>query len=223
VSWSSSGLLTHAFIPRKCLSDIYAVATADIEQDEELFSIPRSAVLMTSNSDLAGKIPDEMQDLDPWLSLILVMLYEYLRGEESRWKPYFDVLPATFDTLMFWSSEELGELQASAVIHKIGKEQADVSFQEELLPVVSKHSDDFFPTGSQRLSNGELLEAMHRMGSLIMAYAFDIEREAPAADIDEEGYVSQEEDEALPKGMVPLADMLNADADRKNVRASNLP
>ena len=36
---------------------------------------------------------------------------------------------------------------------------------------------------------------------------------------DEDGYVSEDEDEALPKGMVPMADMLNADADRNNVGA----
>jgi SET domain-containing protein 6 len=56
------------------------------------------------------------------------------------------------------------------------------------------------------------------MGSLIMAYAFDVEPATPRKDVDEEGFAEEEEDEALPKGMIPLADMLNADADRNNAR-----
>jgi SET domain-containing protein 6 len=56
------------------------------------------------------------------------------------------------------------------------------------------------------------------MGSLIMAYAFDIEPATSRKDVDEDGFAEEEEDEALPKGMIPLADMLNADADRNNAR-----
>jgi len=51
-----------------------------------------------------------------------------------------------------------------------------------------------------------------------MAYAFDIEPTNPRGDVDEEGFADEEDDDALPKGMVPLADMLNADADRNNAR-----
>ncbi|KAK5004156.1 Ribosomal lysine N-methyltransferase 4, partial [Cryomyces antarcticus] len=108
------------------------VATADIEADEELFTIPRSAVLTVENSELFTRLrgqateermetlpvhdfrADFLDGLGPWVSLILVMMYEYLKGPESRWWPYFDVLPSKFDTLMFWSSDELDELQASA-------------------------------------------------------------------------------------------------------------
>lgn len=193
------------------------VAAADIAEDEVLFTIPRSSLLTVNNSTLPAKIPNEIQELDPWLSLILVMLYEYLQGENSSWKPYFDILPTEFNTLMFWSDSELAELQASAVAGKIGKESAEASFRDRLLPIVGQHADIFFHSGSQRFSNDVLVSSMHRMGSLIMAYAFDIERDSAPENIDEEGYASEEEEEALPKGMVPMADMLNADADRCNV------
>jgi SET domain-containing protein 6 len=79
--------------------------------------------------------------LGPWLSLILVMLYEYTNGDASNWAPYFSVLPTDFNTLMFWSDDELAELQGSAVLHKIGKEGANEAFMEHLLPVIKEFAD----------------------------------------------------------------------------------
>jgi SET domain-containing protein 6 len=152
------------------------------------------------------------------------MLYEYHNGSASNWAPYFAVLPTEFNTLMFWSEDELAELQASAVVNKIGKEGADEMFTEQLLPVIEEFAEIVF-SGDERakerakeMRSPENLELMHKMGSLIMAYAFDVEPATPNKDVDDEGFAEEEEDAALPKGMVPLADMLNADADRCNAR-----
>lgn len=196
------------------------VAISHIAEDELLFSIPRTSVLSVENSALSTKLCETLQGLDPWASLILVMIYEYLQGANSPWKSYFDVLPTEFNTLMFWSEDELAELQASAVRGKIGKEGADNLFKETVIPIIRKNEKVFFPEEIRRdyaLSDADLLVLAHRMGSTIMAYAFDIEPVESNKEVDEEGYASEEEDEALPKGMVPLADMLNADADRNNV------
>jgi SET domain-containing protein 6 len=162
--------------------------------------------------------------LGPWLSLILVMLYEYTNGDASNWSPYFAVLPTEFNTLMFWSDDELAQLQASAVVTKIGKEGAEEAFMEQLLPVIKEFAEIFFAGDERAKQRAEEMRdernitLMHNMGSLIMAYAFDVEPVSPRKDVDEEGFAEEEEDEALPKGMIPLADMLNADADRNNAR-----
>jgi SET domain-containing protein 6 len=162
--------------------------------------------------------------LGPWLSLILVMLYENINGNASNWAPYFSVLPTEFNTLMFWSEDELAELQASAVVNKIGKEGANEAFMEQLLPVIKEFAPIFFAGDERAAQRAEEMRdernvtLMHNMGSLIMAYAFDVEPATPRKDVDEEGFAEEEEDEALPKGMIPLADMLNADADRNNAR-----
>jgi SET domain-containing protein 6 len=190
-----------------------------------LFRIPRSAILSVSTSILSSEVPaSTFAHLGPWLSLILVMLYEYHNIPSSFWSAYFAVLPTEFNTLMFWSEDEVAELQASAVIGKIGKEGADDMFVEQLLPVIEEFADIFF-AGDERagdrakeMRSPENLELMHKMGSLIMAYAFDIEPTTPSKDVDDEGFAEEEEDAALPKGMVPLADMLNADAERCNAR-----
>lgn len=155
------------------------------------------------------------------------MLYEYEHKETSNWARYFDVLPSDFDTLMYWEQDELEQLEASIVVQKIGRARADKSFTEEVVPVIQEFADVFFAGDvnakekANRMMEPQNLQLMHRMGSLIMAYAFDVEpANPPSKELDEEGYASEDEDEALPKGMVPLADMLNADADRNNVSAS---
>jgi SET domain-containing protein 6 len=202
------------------------VATQDIPEHTLLFRIPRSATLTVANSLLSAEIPAAtFSMLGPWLSLILVMLYEHLNGPASNWAPYFAVLPNEFNTLMFWSDDELAELQASAVLNKIGKEEAEEAFREELIPVIYEFADIFFAGDERAKQRAEEMRSdanialMHKMGSLIMAYAFDIEPAAPSpGSVDEDGFAEVEEDEALPKGMIPLADMLNADADRCNAR-----
>jgi SET domain-containing protein 6 len=201
------------------------VATQDIAEHEILFRIPRTAILSVENSILSTEIPAAtFEMLGPWLSLILVMLYENLNGDASNWSKYFSVLPTEFNTLMFWSEDELAELQASAVVNKIGKEGANEVFMEQLLPVIKEFADIFFAGDERAKQRAEEMRdernvtLMHNMGSLIMAYAFDVEPATPRKDVDEEGFAEEEEDEALPKGMIPLADMLNADADRNNAR-----
>jgi SET domain-containing protein 6 len=204
------------------------VARTNIPEGEELFSIPRSLILTVQNSQLKTLLPQDVEALGPWLSLMLVMIYEYLQGDQSKWSPYFRVLPTRFDTLMFWSLAELAELQASAIVDKIGKQGADESILDSIAPIVRANPNLFPPVNGLPSYEGDagtaaLLELAHVMGSLIMAYAFDIEK---ADDDDDEpegsndGYMTDDEEEQLSKGMVPLADLLNADADRNNVSFS---
>jgi SET domain-containing protein 6 len=198
-----------------------------------LFTIPRNAIICAATSDLRRKIPEvfclENADAglsdsedddgaapaaqDSWTLLILAMIYEYLQGQSSRWKPYLDVLPAAFDTPMFWSPAELSELQASALVAKVGKEEADQMIKSRILPVIRAHQDVFFPPGTQNLDDAQLLGLAHRMGSIIMAYAFDLEKDDEDDEADEEdGWVEDREGKTM-LGMVPMADILNADAE----------
>ena len=158
------------------------------------------------------------------MSLVLVMIYESGQGDRSRWWPYWNVLPEKFDTLIYWSPSELAELQGSAVLHKIGLDAANQTFIDSLFPIVHKHPKGFgeyAPLFEGFDAKAHLLRIAHRMASLVMAYAFDLEKEVIDADADEDGFFSDDE-ENMPKGMVPLADMLNAAAEDKN-NVSRLP
>lgn len=141
-------------------------------------------------------------------------MYEYLQGGESRWKPYFDILPAEFDTPMFWTEEDVCELQASSLRTKIGRADADAMFIKKILPTVKANEGVFYPNGSARLNDSQLLQLAHRMGSLIMAYAFDLDKDdenEEGEDDAEDGWVEDKDSTTL--GMVPMADVLNSDAE----------
>jgi SET domain-containing protein 6 len=200
-----------------------AVAIKDIEEGEELFTIPHTAVLSVSNSDLGKQIPKDLDKLEPWLKLVLVMISETSKGPESKWWPYLEMLPDELDTLAYWSPDELAELEGSAVVFKIGKEEADKSFGIIWKLAIRYHK--FFGKLSALFGagkGGDTFKRMaHRMANIIMAYAFDIMPTTTGDGADEDGYISDDE-ESYPKGMVPFADMLNADGDRNNVSDVNI-
>ena len=147
---------------------------------------------------------------DNWISLILVMIYEYLQGDKSRWKSYFDVLPSEFETLMWWSDQELDQLQASSIVSRIGREEADAMIRTKILPVIKENAAIF--GGVTDSDDERLVRLAHQMGSTIMAYSFDLEGDADEEDEDEDGWVEDREGRTT-MGMVPMADILNADAE----------
>ncbi|CRK10355.1 hypothetical protein BN1723_017191, partial [Verticillium longisporum] len=199
------------------------IATRDIPEETTLFTIPRQAIINVLTSELPQKLPqvfdgsiDEMDDnaepLDSWGQLILVMLYEVLQGDASRWKPYFDILPQQFDTPIFWSDGELLELQGTSLTaEKIGKVESDAMFRSKILPIVQANPAIFYPEGAVQPTEDELLHLAHRMGSTIMAYAFDLENDNENEN-EEDGWVEDREGRTM-LGMVPMADTLNANAE----------
>lgn len=197
-----------------------SVATRDIPADATLFTIPRGAIVNTDTSTLRSQLPhlfesqgdgDDEQGLDSWSALILVLMYEYLMGPFSAWKPYLDVLPDAFDTPMFWSDRELHELQASPLRSRIGKADAEDMFRSKLLPIIRSRPDVFL--SSDNLSDEHLVHLAHGMGSTVMAYAFDLENEDQDDDDDNADGWAEDRDAKSMMGMVPMADMLNADAE----------
>ncbi|KAB5531386.1 hypothetical protein GE09DRAFT_1064101 [Coniochaeta sp. 2T2.1] len=208
------------------------VATADIEPETVLFTIPRKSIICTANSALPSQLPDvfappeEQGDAsgsaddespssasqDSWTRLILVMMYEYFQSPRSSWQPYLDILPSTFNTPMFWSADELAELQASSVVSRIGAAEAENMIAAKIIPVVRGNEAVFFPSGGAP-SDEELMNLAGRIGSTIMAYAFDLEKDEDEEGGDEEDEWVEDREGKTELGMVPMADVLNADAD----------
>ncbi|KAK1253285.1 hypothetical protein MKX07_001362 [Trichoderma sp. CBMAI-0711] len=196
------------------------VALQDIPAESVLFTVPRSSILSSETSELKEKLPEIFQETamevddkpqqDPWSTLIIVMMYEYFKGSESKWKPYIDVLPSSFETPMFWSDAELDELQASATRSKVGKASAEEMFQDKVLPVI-RANQHLFPT-SQTYNDDDLIQLAHRMGSTIMSYSFDFQNEDEEDEDETEEWVEEREAKST-MGMVPMADILNADAE----------
>lgn len=148
------------------------------------------------------------------------MVYEDGQGQQSKWWPYLQLLPTQFNTLIYWSPSELAELEGSAVLNKIGKDGADSSFKKILLPIVQQnpelfghHSQAFHGPNAETI----LLDLAHRMATLIMAYGFDLEARGSSSDDEDEMDGSSQAAYELNKGMVPLADMFNADGILNNL------
>ncbi|KAF9112018.1 hypothetical protein BGX27_004103 [Mortierella sp. AM989] len=191
------------------------VASADIKKDEELFLIPRPLLLSPETSELPKKI--DLTSLQGWNPLMMCMIYEYCRGDASHWKPYFDILPTEFTTPMFWSSEELLELKGTGVVDKIGRDEAESIFNENLWPLIHASLDIF---DIQDKDKASFLKIFHRMGSLIMAYAFHDTIPGSGDDdaMDEYDEDEEEEEEKVNVSMVPMADMLNHRTGFNNAR-----
>ena len=200
------------------------MATKHIDEDELLFEIPRRLIMDAKTSDLRKRIPAELNSLEPWQQVVLVMIYESGKGESSRWYPYLRVLPQRIEHILInWSDEELKELQGSSVLGKIGKEDASRALEAQMLAVVKKHPDIFgvYADGF-RGPNAKtcLLELAHNMAGVMMAYAFDVEEDSfllSENDTDDLLTEYQDEEENIIKGMVPLADILNASGAKHNV------
>lgn len=167
------------------------IALEDISEGDVLFTIPQTNLLAVERDPKFAELVTE-HELADWPAL---MAYMMLMSGTERWKPYFDVLPTTFNTPMFWTPEQLALLKGSAVANKVGRAEADELY-DELASSVFK-TPAFANVDVSR-------EAFHRMGSLIMAYGFDVS-------------VTGDDDDAF-KAMVPLADMLNSHTVLGNAR-----
>jgi SET domain-containing protein 6 len=84
--------------------------------------------------------------------------------------------------------------------------------RSQVVPVVQQNPKVFYPDGARELGEEELLALAHRMGSTIMSYAFDLANEHEEEDEEEDGWVEDREG-TTPLGMVPMADILNANAE----------
>lgn len=196
----------------------------DIEPGTVLFTIPRTAILTTSTSSLQTALPqlfepqDDESDEDDsagadssWIHLILALMYEFLQAEKSRWWPYINVLPSTFDTPMFWTPSEISQLQASSIVGKIGRAAAEKMFRKRIIPAIQKSPEVFVPAGADPPTAELLMELAHVAGSVIMAYAFNLENDDDENEAEDEEWVEDVSRNVM--GMVPMADILNADAE----------
>ncbi|KAH8107781.1 SET domain-containing protein [Cristinia sonorae] len=152
-----------------------AYALTDIPEGHTLFTIPRNLTLSTRTSSLPKLLGKqawkEFKLHVGWAGLILCMMWEEEQGEKSRWSGYLADLPSTFDTPMFWTSEELKELQGTAVVDKIGRDDAERDYREKLMPAALSRPD-LFP--SEKLLKYYTLERYHVMGSRILSRSFTV-------------------------------------------------
>ncbi|XP_070616657.1 N-lysine methyltransferase SETD6 [Erythrolamprus reginae] len=188
-------------VSREGTADAYGlVARESLRAGEELFRIPRTALLSQHTGALAPLLREEAASLrspSGWVPLLVSLLYE-CTASASRWGPYFSLWPqfAHLDQPMFWGPEERARLlQGTGVLEAVEKDLANIEMEYSsiILPFLKAHPDLFDP-------KVHTLELYRRLVAFVMAYSF----QEPLNEEEEE-----EEEEPNPPVMVPLADLLN--------------
>lgn len=89
--------------------DLGLEATRDIKKDEVIFAIPRKLIL--SEEHLECVFVRNFFKLSN-LKLAFALMVESLKTE-SFWKPYIDLLPERYNTVLYYTVEEMAQLKGS--------------------------------------------------------------------------------------------------------------
>ncbi|XP_042498416.1 fructose-bisphosphate aldolase-lysine N-methyltransferase, chloroplastic [Macadamia integrifolia] len=121
------------------------VAQRDISRNEVVLEIPKK-FWINSDTVAASEIGKVCGGLKPWISIALFLIREKTR-EDSPLRSYLDILPQTTDSTIYWSEEELSELQGTQLLSTtLGvKEYVQSEFLKVEQEVILPHMD-LFPT-----------------------------------------------------------------------------
>ncbi|KAM7349606.1 SET domain containing 3 [Cochliomyia hominivorax] len=92
--------------------DLGLVATRDIKKDELIFTIPRQLIL--SEENLEYEFVHQYFKFSN-IKLAFTLMIESLKPD-SFWKPYIDLLPDSYSTVLYYTPEEMAELKGSNVL-----------------------------------------------------------------------------------------------------------
>mmetsp|Transcript_70920 Transcript_70920/g.167182 ORF Transcript_70920/g.167182 Transcript_70920/m.167182 type:complete len:201 (+) Transcript_70920:11-613(+) len=90
---------------------VHLRTTRVIHPHEQILAIP-SRLRMDPAAALQSDVGGGLKDLDPRVALSLFLMREDA-NPKSRWRPYLDILPRSFDTPLFWDDQELRLLRPS--------------------------------------------------------------------------------------------------------------
>ena len=105
-----------------------------------------SRLHLLCNQEILGKaiIPDYM---DEYIAIAVLLMREKLKGEQSRWKPYLDILPSKEEVnpAYIWSDEELEMLRGSPTYPaaKSLRRKIEAEFEELQSTTFSRNSEQF--------------------------------------------------------------------------------
>ncbi|GFR41412.1 hypothetical protein Agub_g2095 [Astrephomene gubernaculifera] len=141
------------------------VASRAIKMGEVVVEVPDDAVLMADNCSIRDVLDEEglCKPADDEIlevqGLVIAVMYEKWRGEQSRWAPYLALLPDDMTHMpLYWKRREFLELRGTAAYDKMmGRLQhpADAPTQVPLLwsevvaPFIAEHPELELPGGQQ--------------------------------------------------------------------------
>ncbi|KAI3825215.1 hypothetical protein L1987_06693 [Smallanthus sonchifolius] len=93
------------------------VAQRDIARNEVVLEVPKK-FWINPDTVSGSEIGRVCNGLKPWISVALFLIREKLRGEDdySPWRNYINILPECTDSTIFWSEEELSEIEGTQLL-----------------------------------------------------------------------------------------------------------
>ncbi|XP_057948040.1 ribulose-1,5 bisphosphate carboxylase/oxygenase large subunit N-methyltransferase, chloroplastic [Malania oleifera] len=91
------------------------VARRDIARNEVVLEVPKK-FWINPDAVAASEIGSVCTGLKPWVSVALFLIRERSRVD-SPWRSYLDILPDFTNSTIFWSEEELSELQGTQLLN----------------------------------------------------------------------------------------------------------
>lgn len=92
------------------------IATKDFKRGELFATIPKKMLFTLDNlSETALNVMNQLPVLDTMLNvkLAFALVIERLNGSGSFWKPYIDMLPERYPTVMYFTPNEISELKGT--------------------------------------------------------------------------------------------------------------
>ncbi|KAK3755261.1 hypothetical protein RRG08_027519 [Elysia crispata] len=190
-------------------------AIEDIVEGYCIFQVPRTALLMPANSDIADLVDIENPKLtstNQWVPLLLTLLYESSKSD-SKWGPYLGLAPdpEAIDLPMFWDQMEVDRLLKGTGVDKAVKRDLKL-IKADFNNFVLQFKQN--TTGKVR-EDAISLSSFKRMVAFVMAYSFTEPenkkngKDDSAENEDEEDEDDEESEKMRPPMMVPMADVLN--------------
>ncbi|WOK96828.1 hypothetical protein Cni_G05536 [Canna indica] len=107
----SAAIVKPAFVPE----GLGLVAQRDISRNEVVVEVPKS-LWIDPDTVATSEIGRLCAGLKPWIAISLFLLREKALGPASPWHPYLNILPSTTNSTIFWSEEELSEIQGTQLL-----------------------------------------------------------------------------------------------------------
>lgn len=120
-------------------------AEMNIIQGSLVIAVPRDMMMTVETAAksplgvLMGK--DQILKNMPNVTLAMFLLVEKFKGD-SFWKPYLDLLPKRYSTVLYFNVEELGELQGSPTLETALKQIKSIARQFAYFYKLVNTSDD---------------------------------------------------------------------------------
>ncbi|KAJ2083149.1 hypothetical protein H4R24_001062 [Coemansia sp. RSA 988] len=162
------------------------VAKRDLQSEEPLVVIPKSAVISPATGALANIFEDE--ELGGSLALCISVMYEMALGRVSPWYGYLKSLPRCADIPLLWNADALKWLVGTDVAKWVVTDEKDIRDDFDVLQKLAATYPSIFV--SQNGVQWDDFVCFLRVTSLVSSRAFMV-------------------DEYRGNSMVPFADIFN--------------